>query len=158
MGLRKSRKATAEVIGTLMFVMILLFFFTDVYLWHDAATKDMNQLYLKKMNSGMQLTYNGTYVSVTALGSNVVLSRLWIDSDSSHVYADLGQYNITVAAGATNAVKVAFVSGAIYADAQGSNSVGTGYDSKTSLITVDYIPPSNAVFTIINSLGVVVSS
>ena len=46
----KNRKGTAEVIGTIMLIIILLFFFTNVYLWHDAATKDANQLYVKQIH------------------------------------------------------------------------------------------------------------
>ena len=52
---RKNCKGTAEVIGTIMFIMILLFFFTNVYLWHDAATKDANQLNLQKINSSFSI-------------------------------------------------------------------------------------------------------
>ncbi len=47
----KNRKGTAEVIGTIMFIVILLFFFTNVYLWHDAATKEMNDMYVEKINA-----------------------------------------------------------------------------------------------------------
>ena len=42
--LLNNKKGTAEVIGSVMFIVILLFFFTSVYLWHDAAVKDMNDL------------------------------------------------------------------------------------------------------------------
>ena len=49
--LLRNRKGTAEVIGSVLFIVILLFFFTNVYLWHDAATKEMNDLYVEKLNS-----------------------------------------------------------------------------------------------------------
>jgi predicted transporter len=54
----KNRKATAEVIGSIMFIVILLFFFTNVYLWHDAAVKQMNDLYVNKMNAGMEVKFD----------------------------------------------------------------------------------------------------
>ena len=46
--LLKNKKGTAEVIGSVMFIVILLFFFTNVYLWHDAAVKEMNDLVRSK--------------------------------------------------------------------------------------------------------------
>ena len=91
---RKNRKGTAEVIGTIMFIVILLFFFTNVYLWHDAATKDTNELYVKKMNAGMSISFDdNNNVTLTATSSEITLSRLWIDTGSvsggsSHVYVN----------------------------------------------------------------------
>ena len=49
--LLRNHKGTAEVIGSVLFIVILLFFFTNVYLWHDAATKEMNDMYVEKLNS-----------------------------------------------------------------------------------------------------------
>ena len=54
--LLKNKKGTAEVIGSVMFIVILLFFFTNVYLWHDAATKEMNDMYVQKLNSPIVAT------------------------------------------------------------------------------------------------------
>ena len=94
----KNRKGTAEVIGTILFIMILLFFFTNVYLWHDSATKDANNLYLEKVNSTFSLSYvSGSVIKVTAGGSDITLSRLWIiDKNGNHMYTDI---NILVQAG-----------------------------------------------------------
>ena len=68
-----NRKGTAEVIGTMMFIVILLFFFTNVYLWHDAATKDANQLAVQKMSAGMSINYDNinNQVIVSASSSKV---------------------------------------------------------------------------------------
>ncbi len=88
----KNRKGTAEVIGTIMFIVILLFFFTNVYLWHDAATKDGNQLYMKQIHSTFKIEQIGASINITANGgSDIVLSRLWIvdETNSNHLYADL---------------------------------------------------------------------
>jgi hypothetical protein len=88
----RSRKGTAEVIGTIMFVVILLFFFTNVYLWHDMATKDENQLTIKQVSGSFTVTQvqAGVYiVNVTAAGSDVTMTRLWIiDGNNQHIYAD----------------------------------------------------------------------
>jgi hypothetical protein len=66
--LLKNKKGTAEVIGTVMFIVILLFFFTNVYLWHDAATKEMNDLYVKRINSPITIIVSPTTLTVTNEG------------------------------------------------------------------------------------------
>jgi hypothetical protein len=63
-----NKKGTAEVIGTVLFIVILLFFFTNVYLWHDAATKEMNQEYLNKINSPITVAIQGSNLIVTNMG------------------------------------------------------------------------------------------
>ena len=107
----KSRKGTAEVIGTMMFIVILLFFFTNVYLWHDAATKDANQLNLKQINAIFSITQpqNGVpTIQVTAGGSQIVLSRLWIvDANGNHLYTNLNGLNgINVKAGMSQSINL----------------------------------------------------
>jgi hypothetical protein len=101
----KNRKGTAEVIGTMMFIVILLFFFTNVYLWHDAATKDANQLNLKQISATFsirQIQPGSFSINVSAVGSDIVLSRLWIiDANGNHLYADVNDNSNRVAAGIT---------------------------------------------------------
>lgn len=53
--LLNNKKGTAEVVGSVLFIVILLFFFTNVYLWHDAAVKEMNDLYAEKLNSQISI-------------------------------------------------------------------------------------------------------
>jgi hypothetical protein len=53
--LLNNKRGTAEVVGSVMFIVILLFFFTNVYLWHDAAVKEMNDLYAEKLNSQISI-------------------------------------------------------------------------------------------------------
>lgn len=83
----RNRKGTAEVIGSIMFIVILLFFFTNVYLWHDSATKEMNDLYVEKVNSPITVTIQSTSpfkLDVTNVGGEAAtLSRLWIDEKST---------------------------------------------------------------------------
>jgi hypothetical protein len=82
--LLKNRKGTAEVIGSVLFIVILLFFFTNVYLWHDAATKEMNDMYVQKLNSQIAATISdngdGSY-SINIInngGVDATLSRYWV--------------------------------------------------------------------------------
>jgi|WetSurMetagenome_2_1015567.scaffolds.fasta_scaffold147184_3 hypothetical protein len=77
----KNKKGTAEVVGSVMFIVILLFFFTNVYLWHDAATKEMNQLYVDRINTPVTLsiTQDKSQLNVTAAGgSDATLSMVWV--------------------------------------------------------------------------------
>ena len=111
--LLKNKKGVAEVIGSVMFLVILLFFFTNVYLWHDAATKEMNDLYVQKINSPITISVmsnNPNLLNVTNKGGvDARLSILWVDvasassgrPDRFHGYFNLTQLNIVVLAGSS---------------------------------------------------------
>lgn len=144
----KNRKGTAEVIGTIMFIVILLFFFTNVYLWHDAATKDANQLYLKQIRSTFKIEQTGGTLNITANGgSNIFLSRLWIIDNTSgnHLYVDLG--NAPVAAGTSLTITFIPNPGQVYAD-----------PPQTQNINVYYTPGQSITCTVINTLGIAEST
>lgn len=68
-----------------MFIVILLFFFSNVYLWHDAATKEMNQLYVDRLNTPITVSIiDSTHLNVTNRGgSDTKLSLVWIVIGSS---------------------------------------------------------------------------
>jgi hypothetical protein len=98
------RRGTAEIVGTVMFLVILLFVFTNIYLWHDNATREMNGVLAEKMNSpvsielyfdvvenlaGLDVTNNG--------GFEAGLSRLWVITVTNHSFVDL---DLRVAPGA----------------------------------------------------------
>jgi archaellum component FlaF (FlaF/FlaG flagellin family) len=80
-----------------MFLLIMMFFFTNVFLWHDRATREMDGVLSEKMNSlvsiqvvSMNVTKPDMRLNVTNNGGvGVVLSRLWIIYDNVHKYADL---------------------------------------------------------------------
>jgi hypothetical protein len=153
----KNRKGTAEVIGTIMFIVILLFFFTNVYLWHDAATKDANQLNLKQINSTFKIEQTDGVLVVTANGgSHIVLSRLWIVEDTAsggnHLYADLG--NVQVAAG--ESFNITFSNDVNYNNPPSPVTVTT---LQAGSIQVNYYAPEQPVTcTVINALGVAEST
>ena len=92
--LLKNKKGTAEVVGSVMFIVILLFFFTNVYLWHDAATKEMNDLYVQKLNSPISINVmlnNGMYdINITNNGGiDAKVSNLWINEKASSNSPDI---------------------------------------------------------------------
>jgi archaellum component FlaF (FlaF/FlaG flagellin family) len=94
----KNRKGTAEVIGTIMFIVILLFFFTNVYLWHDAATKEMNDMYVEKINTPItvSLTADRLNLNVTNKGgTDAQLTMLWVDLKSGSGGPDQMHSNYT---------------------------------------------------------------
>ena len=112
--LMKNRKGTAEVIGTIMAIVILLFFFTNVYLWHDAATKQMDNMYVQKMNTPITLSLgpgNSSLIVTDKGGSDATLAVLWIDVESANGGPDIAHYfydsnidNIVVQAGLTYSI------------------------------------------------------
>jgi hypothetical protein len=104
----RNRKGTAEVIGSIMFIVILLFFFTNVYLWHDAATKEMNDLYVQKINSPVTLAVESTSPFVLNVTNNGGLDakvvRVWVcDSVSHNPYnvGDNGKVGLVIRAGSS---------------------------------------------------------
>jgi hypothetical protein len=131
--LLRNRKGTAEVIGSVMFIVILLFFFTNVYLWHDAATKEMNDMYVQKVSSPISVSVSTDLHRLTVTnngGLDAKLSGLWVDVSSSagatdrfHGYYNLTKYNtdqaLRVPAGGSITIQ--------WTDANTLNSAGASY-------------------------------
>ena len=88
-----NRRGTAEIIGSVMFLVILLFVFTNVYLWHDTASREMSGVRAEKMNTlvSIEVPEVGANLVVTNKGGfEVGLSRLWlIDNTGSTHYLSL---------------------------------------------------------------------
>jgi hypothetical protein len=53
--LLKNRSGTAEIVGTVLFLLILFFFFSNVFLWHNQVTREMDQLVADKTNSAVSV-------------------------------------------------------------------------------------------------------
>ncbi len=121
-----NRKGTAEVIGTVLFIIILLFAFSNIYLWHDTQIKTMNTLLSDKLNSQIEVHWllddatgqeTNTLVITNTGGVATSLSRLWIVTSNQalarHLYANLENVGVTglsIAAGAS--IKIDLTSGA----------------------------------------------
>lgn len=96
----RNKKGTAEVIGTIMFIVILMYFFANVYLWHDTATREMNNLAVTKVNSPITVTIQSTspfVLNVTNVGGQAAtLSMLWVDEKSTVAgQPDVNHFNVT---------------------------------------------------------------
>jgi hypothetical protein len=150
-----SRTGTAEIIGSVMFLLIMMFFFTNVFLWHDNATREMDTVLSDKMNSQVSIQVISMNVSETKPdmllsvtnngGVEAVLSRLWITTIDDHNYADLQKGpEIWVAAG--NTVNLT-LSGQTQLDSDGSFKV----DGHT--ISFAPTPKVKVTFMILTTLG-----
>lgn len=144
----RNRKGTAEVIGSVMFIVILLFFFTNVYLWHDAAVKEMNDLQVRKMNAGMELTFVDGSASITAKGSDVMLSRIWIvTSSNQHLYADLEGSDRRLVAGIPTPITFGPI-------VESDGSIQAEFNAQG--ITLHYPSDSITRLKVVNTLGIIV--
>ena len=152
------RKGLAVIVGSILFLVILLFFFTNVYLWHDQATRRMDSVVADKVNSIVEVRVGwddsaSTYVvNVTNRGGvGCVLSRLWIiRANGDHVYADLedieGLGGLWLSGGAMLQLKLDMAATGPY----GSN-VDVVWDGQFAV--VGYRPSDGDVFRVLTSLG-----
>jgi hypothetical protein len=51
----RNRSGTAEIVGTVLFLVILFFFFSNVFLWHNQVVKEMDSVTADKMNSSLKM-------------------------------------------------------------------------------------------------------
>lgn len=144
--LLKNKNGTAEVIGTVLFLVILIFFFSNVYLWHDAATKEMDDLFVQKINSPITISVmDNTYYQLNVTnrgGMDATLSVLWVDVEpannaiSYHGYYNLTQLNKVISAGSSILV--------YWSSAETFSSAGVVYNPQ---------PGDNVVLKMITTVG-----
>jgi len=68
----KNRSGTAEIVGTVLFLVILFFFFSNVFLWHNQISQEMDSLIADKMNSAVRI-------------ETIILSGQAVHSDNEHI-------------------------------------------------------------------------
>jgi hypothetical protein len=87
--LLNNKKGAAEIVGSVMFIIILLFFFTNVYLWHDAAVKEMNDLYAEKMNSLISIVGYDSVNKIVTLknngGADATIECYWLNHGMTEI-------------------------------------------------------------------------
>lgn len=82
--LRNNQRGTAEIVGTVLFLVILLFFFSNVFLWYNNVSGQMNQVMSDKLNALVSLDSTMDLVGQDALkataegGRDVHMIRIWI--------------------------------------------------------------------------------
>jgi hypothetical protein len=137
----RNKKGVAEIVGTLLFIIILLFFFTNVYLWHDAATKQMDDLYVQKLNSPIVIyayqTPPGTAtLNVTNRGGiDATLSNVWTNFRSAGGVPDPLHYSNSTNELLKNQVLAA------------------GASTNITISIQKYIKPETVVFTVVTTVG-----
>jgi hypothetical protein len=137
----KDRNGASEIVGTALFLVILFFFFTNVFLWHDQVTREMDQVVVDRMNSGVRVEAffddTAVWLMVDNVGGlDVALSRLWIITDDAHLFADFESKDIHVAAGCHRNVTLSGVTVFV-----GEDEVRVRVDGGGSVF-VDYAPSS----------------
>ncbi len=143
-----NRKGTAEVIGSVMFVVIIIFFFSSVYLWHDQATKQMNTLLSDKMNSPVEMQWVGNDLQVTNVGgTGTGISRLWITTPAQHIYADFEAIEgskVWVDPGASLLIKL---------DGESIPPIDVSWETEGTSVKVNYAPNGDEMFRILTTNG-----
>jgi hypothetical protein len=134
----KDQKGASEIVGTALFLIILFFFFSNVFLWHNQIASQMDQVVADRMNSGIRMDVfsNDTDIWLTVDnvgGLDVSLSRLWIITDDEHLYADFGLDVVHVGAGRQLNITIDNVTVPV------SDEVQVSFDSDP--IVIQYKPP-----------------
>jgi hypothetical protein len=141
-------RGTAEIVGSVMFLVILLFFFSNVFLWHDAATREMDSVISDRINSPVQIeilnmSSSGGVLEVTNNGGvGCSLSRLWIITQDNHNYAPF-EVNATWVAGGAK-LNITLI-GPTQFNPDGSYQVEG--------LSVYYVPSVETTFKILTTLG-----
>ena len=155
----KDRKGASEIVGTALFLVILFFFFSNVFLWHDQITREMDQVVVDRMNSRIKLDFIEDVGSAIVLrvsnvgGLDVTLSRLWIVnstqdivSNDDHVFGDFEPWDIHITGGGQRNVTLT-LEGIDNEIVDGKVGVKV-YDDGS--VIVNYFPPSdNVIFRVL---------
>jgi len=144
----RNRRGTAEIVGSVMFLVILLFFFSNVFLWHDQASRDMDTVISDRVNSPVSMelismSASGGILEITNYGGvGFSLSRLWIITQADHNYASFEGDDIWVAGGAELNITL---TAPTQTESDGSYHVDG--------LTVYYGPSGETTFKILTTLG-----
>jgi hypothetical protein len=147
--LLRNRRGTAEIVGSVLFLVILFFFFTNVYLWHDQATRDMDNVILDRVNSAVDIEpLSGYVLQVTNKGGvGFSLSRLWIIKSGDHNYANFTGGQIWLDGG--ESVNIELIAGPAQKESDGSYRV----DFSSDPIAVYSDPISGDAVRVLTDLG-----
>ena len=95
----KKRRGTAEVVGTTLFLVILLFFFTNTILWYDISARQTNEIMVNRISTPLSMTVyqypsgaNPLTIRVRSMGAKDVriVGIRWIEAaNDNHVYVNL---------------------------------------------------------------------
>jgi len=102
--LMKNKKGTAEIVGTALFLVILFFFFSNVFLWHNQVSREMDQVIADKMNSAVRIettigggepvTVQHTVDEVRILGDEQGQYNPSLTNNTDETYRIIKEHNI----------------------------------------------------------------
>jgi len=155
-----NRKGTAEIVGSVLFLVILLFVFTNVYLWHDNASREMNGVLAEKLNTPVSISAFTGGLNVTNNGGfEVGLSRLWLQNvtntgEMDHMYVDLEhndfeELNVYIVAG--DEIQLYFVGENVVLNSDGS--IRAEIDENGDILVWYPIPDHYVRCKILTTLG-----
>ena len=73
--LLRSRSGTAEIVGTVLFLVILFFFFSNVFLWYNQASREIDQVIADKTNSALRIEAVALPGNVTPVSTRVAMGQ-----------------------------------------------------------------------------------
>lgn len=146
----KDRKGASEIVGTALFLVILFFFFSNVFLWHDQVVREMDQVEADRRNTALRISAssNGSLIVLTidnVGGLEFTLSRLWILTDDAHLYARLDQHDIQIGPGRQLDITVNNVTSTVFVGGGSSDEVRVR--DVAGDIFVDYAQEVNSTVT-----------
>lgn len=154
----RDQRGTAEIVGTSLFLVILLFFFTNVILWYDVSARQAESVTIDKINSpismavyaraGQGQSENPLILRVRSLGvKDVQIVRVrWIEAvNDNHGCADIERL----------IHEPVFILSGWYLDIKLVRpGEGFNFYPENRTLTIEYSPPSGGVtFKIFTSLG-----
>jgi len=144
----RNRRGTAEIVGTTLFLVILIFFFTNVFLWYDNASRQTQTVMADKINSRVSLETaegEGYPLKVRALGGkDIQLIRIWIEDVASmnHLFIDVTDHSVYINPGS----EIYIIFGTY-----------TSFDALLHELIIDYTPIGEVRVKVLTDLGNIAS-
>jgi len=154
----RDNRGTAEIVGTSLFLVIVLFFFTNVVLWYDVSARQAESVIVDKINSPISMTVYAwpsqnqsekpLILRVRSLGvKDVQIVRVrWIEAvNDNHGCADIERLIPTPV----------FIPSGWYIDIKlVKPGEGFNFYPENRTLTIEYKPPRGAVtFKVFTNLG-----
>ncbi|MBS7619930.1 hypothetical protein KEJ21_04700 [Candidatus Bathyarchaeota archaeon] len=147
----RNKRGTAEIVGTSLFLVILLFFFTNVILWYDISARQAESVMLDKINSPISIAIfdqDPLTFRVRSIGiKDVQIVRVrWIEAaNDNHGCVDIERL-IPIPV---------FIQSGWYIDIK-LVKLGEGFNfyPENRTLTIEYSPPKGDVtFKVFTNLG-----
>jgi hypothetical protein len=151
----RNRLGTAEIVGTTLFLVVLLFLFTNVILWYDTSARQAESIVVDKINSPVSMTiyqYPGygdpliLRVRSTGVKDVRIVGVRWVEAiNDNHEYIDIKRDLSTPV----------LIQSGLWIDIIFTPGGGLFFNPENRTLTVDFTPsPSGEVmFKALTDLG-----